>query len=142
MTSYLSSAYLTSSAVQGLNPGYWGFIAPENPTIKVEGISVQQPMSSNIVESYGTFKPLGASKTIVVAGSIYGVDGSYEITVQGETKWAELEAVLVYQGVLHVHDPLGRQKYVRFVDRNYVESGPIANLIRTVKVNYYEVDAP
>ena len=142
MASYLSSAYATSSAVQVLNPGYWVFLAPENPTIKVENVSVQQPMSSNIVESYGTFKPLGASKTIVVAGSIYGVDGSYEITVQGETAWAALEPVLTYQGILHVHDPLGRQKYVRFVDRNYVESGPINNLIRTIKVNYYEVDAP
>ena len=142
MANYLSSGYQTSSAVQVLNPGYWVFLAPEKPSIKVENVAVQQPLTSNIVETYGTFKPLGASKTIVVAGSIYGVDGSYEITVQGETAWAALEAVLSYQGILHVHDPLGRQKYVRFVDRNYVESGPINNLIRTVKVNYFEVDAP
>jgi hypothetical protein len=140
--SILSSGYSLSAPVQVLNPGYWVFLAPQNPSIKITDISVKQPLTSNIVESYGSFKPLGASKTIVVAGSIYGVDGSYEITVQGETTWAKLEAVLTYQGVLHVHDPLGRQKYVRFVDRNYVESGPVNNLIRTVKVNYFEVDAP
>jgi hypothetical protein len=140
--SILSSGYSLSAPVQVLNSGYWVFLAPQNPSIKISNISVKQPLTSNIVESYGSFKPLGASKTIVVAGSIYGVDGSYEITVQGETTWAELEAVLTYQGVLHVNDPLGRQKYVRFVDRNYVESGPIDNLIRTVKVNYFEVDAP
>jgi hypothetical protein len=138
----LSSGYVTSSAIQVSNPGYWSFVAPESPTISVNDISVKQPLTSSIVESYGSFKPLGAAKTIVVAGSIYGVDGSYEFTVQGETEWAALESVLTYQGILHVHDPLGRQKYVRFVDRNYVESGPIANLIRTVKVNYFEVDAP
>ena len=138
----LSSGYVTSSAIQVANPGYWSFVAPENPSISITNIAVQQPLTSNIVESYGSFKPLGAAKTIVVAGSIYGVDGSYEITVQGETVWAELEAVLTYQGTLHVHDPLGRQKYVRLVDRSYVESGPISNLIRTVKVNYFEVDAP
>jgi hypothetical protein len=138
----LSSGYTTSAPVQVLNPGYWSFVAPQQPSIKVDNIAVQQPLSSNVVESYGSFKPLGAAKTIVVAGSIYGVDGSYEITVQGETAWAALEPVLIYQGVLHVHDPLGRQKYVRFVDRNYVESGPLTNLIRTIKVNYFEVDAP
>lgn len=138
----LSSGYTTSAPVQVLNPGYWSFVAPQSPTIKVDDIAVQQPLTSNIVESYGSFKPLGAAKTIVVAGSIYGVDGSYEITVQGETAWAALLPVISYQGVLHVHDPLGRQKYVRLVDRSFVESGPLANLIRTVKVNYYEVDAP
>lgn len=138
----LSSGYTVSAPVQVLNPGYWSFVAVQSPTIKVENIKVKQPLTSNIVESYGSFKPLGAAKTIVVAGSIYGVDGSYEITVQGETAWTALEAVITYQGILHVHDPIGRQKYVRLVDRNFTESGPLANLIRTVKVNYYEVDAP
>jgi hypothetical protein len=138
----LSSGYTTSAPVQVLNPGYWSFVAPQSPTIKVDDIAVQQPLTSNIVESYGSFKPLGAAKTIVVAGSIYGVDGSYEITVQGETAWEALLPVISYQGVLHVHDPIGRQKYIRLVDRSFVESGPLGNLIRTVKVNYYEVDAP
>ncbi|MFZ4770641.1 MAG: hypothetical protein ACOYLO_10730 [Ferruginibacter sp.] len=138
----LSSGYAVSAPVYLANPGYWSFVAPQSPSIKMTNVPVQQPLTSNIVESYGVFKPLGAAKTIIVAGSIYGVDGSYEITVQGDTDWAELETILLYQGILHVHDPLGRQKYVRFVDRNYVESGPINNLIRTVKVNYYEVDAP
>jgi hypothetical protein len=138
----ISSAYTTSEPILIDNPAYWSFTAPESPTIKVNNIIVEQPLNQNIVESYGVFKPLGASKSVVISQSIYGVDGTYQITVQGETAWDELYPVLTYQGTLHVHDPLGRQKYVRFVDRSWTESGNINNLIRVVKVTYYEVDAP
>lgn len=138
----ISSGYTTTEPIQISNPGYWSFTAPENPTIRATQLKVQQPLSSQIVETYGVFKPLGASKTVVVASSIYGVDGTYEFTTQGETDWDILYPVLTYQGTLHCHDPLGRQKYVRFVDRTFTESGPISNLIRQVKVTYYEVDAP
>jgi hypothetical protein len=138
----ISSGYTTSEPILIDNPAYWSFTAPENPTIKVNNIIVEQPLNQNIVESYGVFKPLGASKSVVISQSIYGVDGTYQITVQGETAWDELYPVLTYQGTLHVHDPLGRQKYVRFVDRSWTESGNINNLIRVVKVTYFEVDAP
>lgn len=138
----ISSAYTTSEPILIDNPAFWSFTAPESPTIKVNNIIVEQPLNQNIVESYGVFKPLGASKSVVISQSIYGVDGTYQITVQGETAWDALYPVLTYQGTLHVHDPLGRQKYVRFVDRSWTESGNINNLIRVVKVTYYEVDAP
>ena len=138
----ISSGYTTSEPILIDNPAFWSFTAPENPTIKVNNIIVEQPLNQNIVESYGVFKPLGASKSVVISQSIYGVDGTYQITVQGETAWDALYPVLTYQGTLHVHDPLGRQKYVRFVDRSWTESGNINNLIRVVKVTYFEVDAP
>lgn len=138
----ISSGYTTSEPILIDNPAYWSFTAPESPTIRVNNIIVEQPLNQNIVESYGVFKPLGASKSVVISQSIYGVDGTYQITVQGETAWDELYPVLTYQGTLHVHDPLGRQKYVRFVDRSWTESGNINNLIRVVKVTYFEVDAP
>jgi len=138
----ISSGYTSSAPLLINNPLTWSFVAPDNDSIKVVGISVQQPLSQTIVEAYGVFKPLGASKSVVVSQSIYGIDGIYEITTQGETNWDALYPVLVYQGTLLVRDPLARQKYVRFVDRNWTESGNIESLIRVVKVTYYEVDAP
>jgi hypothetical protein len=138
----ISSAYTTSEPILIDNPAYWSFTAPESPTISVNKLIVEQPLNQNIVESYGVFKPLGASKSVVISQSIYGVDGNYQITVQGKNAWDALYPVLTYQGTLHVHDPLGRQKYVRFVDRSWTESGNINNLIRVVKVTYFEVDAP
>ena len=138
----LSSGYTTTEPLLVNNPGFWSFTAVEAPSKRVSSLRVQQPLNSQIVESYGQFKPLGASKTIVVATSIYGIDGSYEFTTQGEAEWNNLYPVLTYQGILHVHDPLGRQKYVRFVDRTWTEVGDINNLIRNAKVNYFEVEAP
>ena len=137
-----SSGYTTTEPIQIGATGIWSFTSPESPTIRVTSLRVQQPLNSSIVESYGVFKPLGASKTVVVASSIYGVDGSYQFTTQGEDEWDELYPVLIYQGILYVQDPLGRAKYVRFVDRTWTESGPIASLIRDAKVNYFEVGAP
>jgi hypothetical protein len=138
----LSSGYTVTEPIQIVNPAVWSFTAVQSPTTRVTELRVQQPLNSSIVESYGVFKPLGASKSIVVATSIYGIDGSYEFTTQGEAEWNNLYPVLTYQGILHVHDPLGRQKYVRFVDRTWTEVGDIKNLIRNAKVNYFEVEAP
>jgi hypothetical protein len=138
----ISSGYTTTVPIQIINPATWSFVAPENPTIKAVGIDVLQPLNSTIVESYGVFKPLGASKTVIVSQSIYGVDGNYEFVTTGKTEWDALYPLLTYQGTIHVHDPLGRQKYVRFVDRNWTESGNINSLVRRVKVTYFEVSAP
>ena len=83
----ISSGYTTTEPIQVDNPGVWSFTAPEDPTIRVTGIDVLQPLNSTIVESYGVFKPLGATKTVVVAQSIYGIDGTYRFTVQGENSY-------------------------------------------------------
>lgn len=138
----ISSGYTTTEPIQVDNLAQWSFTAVENPTIKVSNLQVDQPLTSQIVEAYGVFKPLGANKTVVVAQSIYGVDGTYRIVTQGEDEWDELYPLLTYQGTLHVHDPLGRQKYVRFVERRWTESGAIGNLIRTIDVTYFEVESP
>ena len=138
----ISSGYTLSAPLLVSNPLTWSFVAPDDDDIKVVGVKVQQPLSQSIVEAYGVFKPLGASKSVVVSQSIYGIDGTYEITTQGKDEWDDLYPVLVYQGTLLVRDPLARLKYVRFVDRNWTESGKIDSLIRVVKVTYYEVDAP
>jgi hypothetical protein len=138
----ISSGYTTTVPIQITNPETWSFTAPQQPSIKITGIKVLQPLNLNIVESYGVFKPLGASKTVVVSQSIYGIDGTYEFVTTGETEWDALYPVLTYQGTLHVHDPLGRQKYIRLVERNWTESGNINSLVRRIKVTYYEVGAP
>ena len=65
----ISSGYTTTVPIQVDNPATWSFVAPEEPTIQITGIQVLQPLNSTIVESYGVFKPLGGSKTVVVAQS-------------------------------------------------------------------------
>ena len=75
----ISSGYTSSAPLLINNPLTWSFVAPDDDDIKVVGVKVQQPLSQTIVEAYGVFKPLGASKSVVVSQSIYGIDGTYEI---------------------------------------------------------------
>jgi hypothetical protein len=138
----VSSGYVSSAPVIVTNPLVWKFISPENSSIVFTSAKVRQPLQQEITEQQGVFRPLGNSKAVVVSGSMYGVDGTYEITSVGETEWASLYAVLTFQGALIVLDPIGRQKYVRFTTRNWTESGIITNLLRLVKVQYVEVSAP
>ena len=138
----ISSAYVVSPPISISNTGGWVFVAIQSPTIKATGLRVRQPLSHKIDESMGIFVPLGGSKKVVVSAAVYGDDGDYEIMTTGETEWATLLAILTYQGILFVQDPLGRSKYVRFTQRSWVESGKISNLIRTTKISYVEVSAP
>ena len=138
----VTSAYVTSAPLTVSIAGTWIFVAPANTAIRLVTMAVRQPLASRIVETTGTFKPLGGNKTIVVATSQYGIDGDYEFTLKGETDWAALYPLLKYQGTLWVQDPLGRQKYVRFLTRDWTEEGPITGLIRKIKISYVEVSAP
>lgn len=142
MALLVSSNYASSSPVQVSNAIIWRFVAPEDPTIAFSSARVRAPLQQEITEQVGVFRPLGRGKAVVVSGSMYGVDGTYEITTVGETEWASLETLLEYQGALLVQDPLGRQKYVRFTERKWTETGLLSRITREVKITYVEVSAP
>ena len=56
----VSSGFATSSPLLVDKYNQWTFVAPENTAIYMTSVKVQQPLSSQVVESYGVFKPLGA----------------------------------------------------------------------------------
>ncbi len=140
--STISSAYTSPVQINIANTNTWSFVAPNDPTVKVSGVRVQVPLNSKVTEQVGVFRPLGRDKAVVVATGIFGIDGSYQFTTVGDTEWEELEPIISYQGTFYVTDPLGRSKYVRFVERNYSEQGPLGNLRRVLNVTYLEVDNP
>ena len=52
---------------------------------------------------------------------------------------AALDALLKYQGALLVQDPIGRQKYIRIIDRPWDEHAQGTALRQVVTVKYVEV---
>jgi hypothetical protein len=140
--SVISSAYTSPVQINIANNNLWSFVAPNDPTVKVTGVTVRVPLQSKVTEQLGVFRPLGRSKAVVVATGIFGTDGTYVFTTQGDTQWNNLLPLVNYQGSFFVTDPLGRSKYVRFVERSYTELGPLDNLRRELTVNYLEVDNP
>jgi hypothetical protein len=138
----VSSSFTATVPVSIASRVEWTFVAPDDPTIKVTGVTVKIPLNSQVTESVGIFRPLGREKAVVVGTTIFGIDGEYEFFTVGDTEWTALEPLMTYQGSFFVTDPIGRSKYVRFTSRNLTEEGPSGNLRRRLRVSYVEVDAP
>jgi hypothetical protein len=137
-----SSGYSSIVPVTVIDETRWTFVAPNDPTIRVDSLKVLLPHTQERTEQVGIYRPLGRTKALVVSSAISGNDGTYEFVTTTSDEWDDLYAVLTYQGTIFVTDPLGRTKYVRFLTRRWRETGPIDSLQRFVTVDYVEVDEP
>jgi hypothetical protein len=122
------------------NDGTWWLKAVAAPSLNVGSLKVTGPLTVTVTEPSTTFKPLGKNLPIVVSGLIGGEDGSYRIITDTAAEWAEVEAVLLHQGVLLVQDPTGRQRYIRVISRTWNESYSAGRVVREVSVNFVEVE--
>lgn len=137
-----SSSYSSLIPVTVVDETRWTFVAPNDPTIRVDSLKVLLPHTQERTEQVGIYRPLGRTKALVVSSAISGNDGTYEFVTTSSDEWDDLYAVLTYQGTIFVTDPLARTKYVRFLTRRWRETGPIDSLQRFVTVDYVEVDEP
>ena len=137
-----ASSYSTLVPVTIIDEERWTFVAPNDPTIRVDSLKVLLPHVQERTEQVGIYRPLGRTKAVVISSAISGNDGTYEFVTTTSDEWDDLFVVLTYQGVIFVIDPLGRTKYVRFLTRRWRETGPVDNLQRFVTVDYVEVDEP
>ncbi len=136
----LSSAWSSDAAAYVINDGKWWFKALGSPDLNIGDVTVLAPVSDNITQSVGVFRPLGRNTPVVVSGDIYGSDGEYSALFIGESEWSDAQGILfAFAGNVCVQDPFGRQKIVRFVSRSAEEEGTRQNPRRTVTVGYVEV---
>lgn len=142
----LPSAYSANASVTSVNDGAWWIKAPLDPTINAGGPGVLRVTKGSLSftrdEDLGTFRPLGRSNAVVVAGDLGGEDGSLQLTTLGASEWAVVEPLLTHQEPWLLQDPDGSQKYVRInTAREWTrDAGSAAR--RVVRVPYVEVDAP
>lgn len=122
------------------NDGTWWLKSIDEPTLNVGSLRVLGPLQVVVEEPHTVFRPIGADRPIVIAGAIGGQDGSLEIVTNGDAEWADVEAILLHQGVLLVQDPTGRQKYIRVTSRAWEEAYSAGRIVRTASVDFVEVD--
>lgn len=135
------SAWSTVQQVLITNDETWWFKAIEDPTINLGSVRVLAELDTNIEEPNTVFRPLGATRPIVVAGPLQGEDGIYSIKTINETEWDNFYPILNYQGTILVQDPLENQKYIRIISRTWAaESKQDATIYRDIEVAYVEVD--
>lgn len=124
------------------NDRKWWFKVPAMPELTTGGVAVLTGPQVQVEETVGVFRPLGRAHAVVVAGDMYGDDGTYQIKVYGTDDWARMRALLRYQGAIFVQDPYGEQKWVRLLSRSWSLLGAATCPQRPVDVQYVEVDEP
>jgi len=135
------SAWGTVQQVLVTNDETWWFKVIEEPDYNLGSVRVLADLDVTIEEPNIIFRPLGATRPIVVAGPLQGEDGIYNIKTITETEWDDFYLVLTHQGTLLVQDPLGNQKYVRITDRTWVAETVSGVIHRNIEAAYVEVDA-
>jgi len=102
-------------------------------------VRVLAGLQETVEEEAGVFRPKGRSTAVVVAGSIYGRDGTFTIAAFGDTEWDPIYALARHQGPLLVQDPFGDQRYIRITNRQITTDGAAGAPIRRLTVSYVEV---
>jgi hypothetical protein len=135
------SAWSTVQQVLITNDETWWFKAVTSPTLNVGSIRVLAELDTTIEEPNTVFRPLGATRPIVVAGPLQGQDGIYSIKTLNDTEWNAFYPILTYQGIILVQDPFGNQKYVRVTSRTWAAASQSNGVIyRDIDFAYVEVD--
>ena len=135
------SAWSTVQQVLITNDETWWFKAVANPSINLGSVRVLAELDTNIDEPNTVFRPLGATRPIVVAGPLQGEDGIYNIKTITENEWDNLLPLIEYQGTILVQDPFGNQKYIRIISRTWSsESKQDGAIYRDIDLAYVEVD--
>lgn len=136
---FVSSNWSSSASVSVTNDGSWWWKPITAPSLNRGGVRVLDSLAEEVQEDVGVFRPRGRSTALVVAGSIYGRDGSYLVATSGASEFDAVYAIMRHQGVILVQDPFGSQKYVRFTSRALNTTGAAAQPIRRLTVTYVEV---
>jgi len=137
----IPSAYGTVQQVLITNDSTWWFKAIANSAYNIGSVRVLKQIDVTIEEPNTVFRPLGATRPIVVAGPLQGEDGSYSILTVTAAEYTALSPILNYQGTLLVQDPFGNQKYIRITSRQYSAETINGVIQRTFSVGYVQVSS-
>lgn len=121
------------------NDTTWWFKCIEDSDLNQGSVRVLKELDVVVDEPNTIFRPLGATKPIIIAGPLQGEDGAYNIKTVTETEWDNFYPLLVHQGKLLVQDPFGNQKYVRITDRKWTAETQSGNVYRDITLKYVEV---
>jgi hypothetical protein len=123
------------------NDTTWWFKCILTPALNKGSIRVLKQLDVTVDEPNTTFRPLGATRPIIVAGPLQGEDGSFNIKTTTDDEWNAFYPLLAHQGKILVQDPYGNQKYVRIIDRKWTAESQSGNIYRDITAKYVQTDA-
>jgi hypothetical protein len=137
----IPSAWGTVQQVLITNDSTWWFKAIANSAYNTGSVRVLKQIDVTVEEPNTVFRPLGATRPIVVAGPLQGEDGSYSILTVTNAEYTALSPIINYQGTLLVQDPFGNQKYIRITSREYSAETINGVIHRTFNFGYVQVSS-
>lgn len=138
----VAGPYAESAAAFATNDNKWWIKAPSSPSLNVGAARVLggSPLSQTREANVGVFRPIGRTSAVVVAGEVYGYDGTYDVLAVGDTEWAALEDLLLdYAGDLIVQSPFGETRKIRVISRSVSVDGTKTLPRRVVTIGYVQV---
>lgn len=135
----VASVWSSSALVMITQDGNWWLKAVDKPALNTSAVRVLDGLEEEVQEDVGIFRPIGRSRAVVIAGSLYGQDGSYRVVTLSDAEWAPIKAIINYQGTLLVQDPFGDQKYIRITSRAFNTTGAATAPRREASIGYVEV---
>jgi hypothetical protein len=142
----LTGAIQTTAVTTGTATG-WEFTSLDSSVTVSDYDSRVSALSFTRAESNATFRPLGSTKSVVVAGDMTGDDGTLTWITSTAEQWKTVKALLTYQGVLRVTSPFtqyagGNESWViRLTSRDWNPTGTLTNPLTTANASFVEVDA-
>lgn len=136
----IASTWSSNATAAITNDGMWWFKAIAQPDINASSVKVLDGLDETQLEDVGVFRPIGREAAVVVAGNIFGQDGSYRVVCSGDAEWDAIADIIAHQGTLLVQDPFGTQKYVRLISRKKVTNGAASAARREYDLGYVQVD--
>lgn len=141
----LSSGTATGTVTTGTATG-WEIVSLEDPTTVYQFSSPVTGISFNRSEGQSVFRPLDATKAVVVSGAMTGDDGQIQWLTSTRSAWETLKTVLTAQSPLRVTSPFikaagaNESWIVRLTSREWTSGGVPANPTQQVSAGFVEVD--
>lgn len=137
-------AYSSTASVTPSSDAAWWLKAVANSALNLGGVAVRAEIGTSKNETVGVFTPIGRTSPVVVAGDLYGWDGSYRVFTKTSAQRAAMDALVAHQGTLLVQDPFGEQRYVRVIGRKAtLLAGAVpTNPLTEWELEFVEVAAP
>lgn len=145
-----ASPVLTSSTATGTvttgTATTWEVRALAAPTTVVDFATPVSGIAFSRAEANTVMRPLGSTKSIVVAGDMTGDDGSLEWVTDTRAKWETLKSLLTYQGPLQLTSPFRRadgsneQWVIRLTTRSWDPDGTTTTPVHRAQADFVEVD--
>lgn len=136
--------YSSTSTVSPTTDSKWWLKSVANSTLNIGNLAVLVGVGADKEETLGVFKPIGRSTSVVVAGDLYGWDGSFKVFTKTSAERAAFKSLLDHQGALLVQDPFGEQRYIRVTSRKQTlpAGSTPSNPITEWEFDFVQVSAP